>query len=367
MHELSREDVLADVAIFVHAAGSASSDANLAMIQAMLSRLSLLDKDLSYLAISILLAVGDERARTLGHSQLKAIGLTPSAVKIEGVTSVDVSMESDAIDLLVVAVKPNELFACMVAFDLDLSTPPTPLGRYGVGAWHGTFSDGTRYSLVMIGAGGTVDAASFSAFITEFIRPKLAVLIGMAAGWVEHSDLGDVIFADAIVDFDLRKQTKTSVVLKPSTYSISRSLVDGFLHLGLAKRVWRQTVMDRFEAIPTQELKRFDIPIPRVWKRAFKGRLGRGVVLAGNTLYEDGSHTKVKKEHEGRLRAVEMEGSGFASACERAGVPYVVARGIADYGESGRDKDWQFIATLNAALAVRKHIEAGYLSGVGLN
>ena len=57
-----------------------------------------------------------------------------------------------------------------------------------------------------------------------------------------------------------------------------------------------------------------------------------------------------------------MEGSGFASACEEYGVPWLVFRGISDYGD--RDKplfqQWQTTAALSAATCAVDFLKRDY-------
>jgi nucleoside phosphorylase len=77
------------------------------------------------------------------------------------------------------------------------------------------------------------------------------------------------------------------------------------------------------------------------------------VILAGGKLLEDGSLPRRADEAHARIMAAEMDGAGFAAACEQQRRPWVVVRGIADYGEPDRRKHWQYPATFVAARYVR--------------
>jgi nucleoside phosphorylase len=89
----------------------------------------------------------------------------------------------------------------------------------------------------------------------------------------------------------------------------------------------------------------------------------RGVILAGGKLLEDGSLPKMRKTFHDRTRAAEMEGGGFAAACNEFSWRWMVFRGIADFGEPERVKGWQFPATVAAALVVRYGLLGGVIRG----
>ncbi|MBN8425644.1 hypothetical protein JF531_14070 [Microbacterium esteraromaticum] len=93
----------------------------------------------------------------------------------------------------------------------------------------------------------------------------------------------------------------------------------------------------------------------------WKPRVVRGDILAGGSLVEDGSLPTFALEHSDKVRAVEMKEAGFAADGLETGIPWLVVRGIADVGEEGRDKTWQFGATFIAARFVRDGIAKGVL------
>jgi nucleoside phosphorylase len=88
----------------------------------------------------------------------------------------------------------------------------------------------------------------------------------------------------------------------------------------------------------------------------------RGYVLAGGTLLEDGSLPQMATTFHDRTLAAEMEGAGFAAACVEKRLPWLVIRGVADFGEPGRLKHWQFPATFAAARYLREALVHGRLN-----
>ena len=78
----------------------------------------------------------------------------------------------------------------------------------------------------------------------------------------------------------------------------------------------------------------------------------------------------MKEEINDRGLAAEMEGAGFAAACTARRIPFLVVRGIADYGDEDvltlvdgsevrRGKSWQIPSTYAAAAYVRDMVITG--------
>jgi hypothetical protein len=51
--------------------------------------------------------------------------------------------------------------------------------------------------------------------------------------------------------------------------------------------------------------------------------------------------------------AIEMEGSGFASSCDKKKISWLVFRGISDYGDMKKRDKMQALTALHAALAAK--------------
>jgi nucleoside phosphorylase len=92
------------------------------------------------------------------------------------------------------------------------------------------------------------------------------------------------------------------------------------------------------------------------WKSTYHS----GVILAGEKLIADGSLDEKRKEFHDRIRAAEMEGAGFARLCKEHDIPFLIFRGVSDYGTPEKDNLWQATSALAAATAVRVFLEKGY-------
>jgi nucleoside phosphorylase len=101
-------------------------------------------------------------------------------------------------------------------------------------------------------------------------------------------------------------------------------------------------------------LRKHKVRLPKIeakWTPSFD----EGVILAGEKLIGDGSLPPMREEYHDKVRAGEMEGSGFARACEEYGIPWLVFRGISDFGDpegSETRKEWKAAAALASATAV---------------
>ena len=104
----------------------------------------------------------------------------------------------------------------------------------------------------------------------------------------------------------------------------------------------------------------FDLP-PRYAQR-FRPRFTHGVVLAGAKLLENGGLPQMRAEFHDKVKALEMEGAGFAAACGELQWPWLVLRGVADYGGEDRQKNWQGGATIAAGQALRWLLERDLLA-----
>ena len=87
------------------------------------------------------------------------------------------------------------------------------------------------------------------------------------------------------------------------------------------------------------------------------------VLLAGEKLIADDRLPQMQREFHDLVRAVEMEGSGFSRACEESGSPWLVFRGISDYGGIDKPKfeKWKLPAALGAASAAKAFLETAYI------
>lgn len=263
------------------------------------------------------------------------------------------------VDVLIVAPKQIEEEAVLAAFEASRANRVTtrPSGYSG----YLTETDNLTVLICSPKRDGNV---FMSLFVSEWLRewsPTLAALVGMAGG--RHPDVkpGDVVLANAILDYQIvrRINTPSGSVDKNRfvPYTPRPNIQTNFLSIdgSWAERMKSACATAMPNAARDKRLTQRGF---RSWSPALKP----GVVLAGSTLVEDGSIKNIADRIHDQAIAVEMEGAGFAGAMAAADHRWVSVRGIADMGGhpdytnpdgKPRTKRWQFAATFAAASALR--------------
>jgi nucleoside phosphorylase len=197
--------------------------------------------------------------------------------------------------------------------------------------------------------------------LRDEVSTKAAVLVGMAAGVPDKTSLGDVVVAETVYEYEFARMGKSGPSFAPRPYPVE----DKFIRdIELFPGLFRQWTTDCRDVV--RESERAEFAGSKLKKKDLESwypELMRGVILAGGKLLEDGSLPKMRKTFHDRTRAAEMEGGGFAAACNEFSWRWMVFRGIADFGEPERVKGWQFPATVAAALVVRYGLLGGVIRG----
>lgn len=273
-----------------------------------------------------------------------------------------------AVDFAIVTVKEPELDAAKVAFDVDFERGPDHHWR-GAYFYHVVLERKDKEPLTgVVTSSVTAGNSSMAAFLHTLFysyNVRLCCLLGMAAG-SKQMQMGDVVFADKVVDYGRRIATTAGEETDPVTHTPDRSLTRELGQFRPNRHGWHELIAER---LVSSTPKKWGIELPAevdrvAYQPEFKGK----AVLAADELVEDDT----VDERAGRVGpprrtgALEMEGAGFASTCVEAEVPWLVIRGIADFGRvSGADRprEWQFLSTLGAGTALRLWLQASRFYG----
>ena len=144
---------------------------------------------------------------------------------------------------------------------------------------------------------GQLKCASAAAALIERSRPDQAVLTGTCGALAPGVSIGDAVIARDIVYYDISETFMDS---------LSERLKKGFSNFRAPESV-----------------------LPFHQDSLYNGKVHRGLVLSGNNPVAGAAVKKALYEKWGGLCA-EMEGAGFAAACEKAGVPWSVVRVVTD-------------------------------------
>lgn len=308
------------------------------------------------IAASLLVSAGDAFGRELGVRTLSRLADDPrvdfareDALYRE--RQAQSASAPRAVDVIVLAVKEVELIACLRAFGVASGSRPSVMPG-GLEVYF-LESDGLSIALAWVGTDGNVESAMKSAALFAILGARLAVLVGMAAGVVGKMELGDVAVSEAVWAADFEVLKKKGSIPKPKTYPVAGRVLTGLTAMRNIDPFWGARVSDEVRKWATLEPELCTLPedLPEDWRPKFK----TGVIFAGSRIVQDGSLPRKRQEQHERLIAAEMEGAGFAAACDerRASLDWVVIRGVADFGKTPRPKDWQFVSTYAAAALLR--------------
>jgi nucleoside phosphorylase len=190
-----------------------------------------------------------------------------------------------------------------------------------------TESNPIRGYISRVNGVGRVDAALAASRLLNGIQPGALYLIGIAGAFVEGgARLGDIVVADKIIDYEIRRITDTGEEFRLKTFETNTELLQAARH-----------------AAACQEFHGGHRPTVHF-----------GPMLSGDKIV---ASTRVASQlgllHEGLL-GVEMEGAGVAAAIARSIEPvrFLMIRGIVDLANDRKREDSEaWLATVCGVLA----------------
>jgi nucleoside phosphorylase len=236
-------------------------------------------------------------------------------------------------------------------------------GSEACGGNHRNFSRNLNIGIFCAIRAGNHQMAAVTAELIEKYSPSLVLLVGIAAGRKQTSvQYGDVIVPGMILDFSTSgahgKKTEAEdetppVVSEPVHESITYALrnvaftqpdecrlATSFVELG--------TFHQLLEKYSAKELLPVGVDSSE-WRAP---KLLDGVLASANVLSRASSLLETLATFNEQVRGTEMEAAGFATACERAHVPWAIGKSISDWGGDDKvDGYHQFAATTSAVWA----------------
>jgi nucleoside phosphorylase len=179
---------------------------------------------------------------------------------------------------------------------------------------------------------------------------RLIMLIGIAGGVYGKVNLGDVVYALQVYDYEgcrlemvkylwfLHKLIKRP---RPRFWNTSRRINVAMQQFD--ERQMRQILHESMRNVNPDEL-------PSEW-RDLEPKVHLGSVAAGEKLIADGSLKRMRWIVDDLIRAGTMEDSGFAQAAEHNKVEWCIFRGVSDFANPRKDDKWQATAALSASAA----------------
>ncbi|MCK9362121.1 MAG: hypothetical protein M0P74_00740 [Syntrophales bacterium] len=269
-------------------------------------------------------------------------------------------------DIFIVTVIQEEFEAVLNAFGIDSSAAATHTirgGKFYTTRLQRQAGDELVVYITMIGEARNVPCVNVCRDIFERFSVGVCILVGIAGGNHQAKvKLGDVVASLQIFDLEGGKSERyfwnllQRVQPRLEGYDPPTDIKRNIQNLNPTKHQWQQ----RFEeCMGHYREKLFPKPInENAWKA--KPTFHRGIIVVGEKVLADGSLPKTAKRLSDQVYAVEMEGSGFASACKHCGIPWLDIRGISDFANPVKEDGWHIPASAAAATLTRIFLEKEY-------
>lgn len=270
------------------------------------------------------------------------------------------------VDIAVLTARSNELVAVLDALDIPHEKEErTENGTvYFRGSLHSRRA-GRNYHLVVtcIGGAGNYDASAATEGLISSHRPQVVILAGMAAGIREKVLIGEVVFSDRIVAYE-PGAVVASDRGQPSHFE-RRPEIERLPHAMNQDVITYRPDASRLEARFRQLGKDFP-SLPDEMGKALRDFIASAIVVSirtiasGEKLLRDPEMLQtIRREQHGKVEVGEMEAAGFVAACRRANVPWLVIRGISDFGDQLKDDSFHDFAAYTAATVLADFLTHG--------
>lgn len=240
-------------------------------------------------------------------------------------------MDSGIVIGILTALPRVELPAVLRAFDLDASSECHEMNdgeRYWLAPMQTANGEKVTVVISCVGMAGNTESSLPTDRMIRKYSPELMILCGIGCG-IRRFALGDVATSGAIWAYEYLKTT-TKGPLDRSRARVAPFHVQDDVAFFSRIADWHALVSRCMTSIePSLQPK----------QGGFAPSLHRGVWIAsGEKVLADGELAQLNEAHD-LICAGEMEGYGFAVACEdrRPPIPWLVARGVSDYGDSSKD------------------------------
>jgi nucleoside phosphorylase len=267
-------------------------------------------------------------------------------------------------DVVILTVIPAELHAALSA--LGIPEGSRRKDELGTVYHYGQIASrlGGRSLSVVVGCIGMAGNPSAAAAAAEFIQshqPKAFFLLGIAAGLRGKIKIGEVIFSDRVVAYEpealVREAERAWSEPRPDIDRIPHAMHQDLIayRCDLARIAWRaqQMGLQVPRPSPGQETE-FQQHV------ASTAGIRIATIASGEKLLRDPAKLHaVQAQIHGKIEAGEMEAAGIVSACSRRGIPWLVVRGISDFGDELKNDAFHGYAAGLAAATLADFIEHG--------
>lgn len=234
--------------------------------------------------------------------------------------------------------------------------------------WRGSVESevtGSALSLLVhcIGIAGNSLAASTTSKLIERFRPRFVVLVGIAAGREGKVKIGDAVVPKSVLDYTQNVATKDGYFVRPTITALPYPVQQAYtaFKASFEPAEWHQH-FERVHGPPIlapneDQAQNFEAHVAK------QPALHESVIASADLLLrnEDVLEGLARSVHE-QVRIGEMEAAGFVSACcgRSPGIPWLVIRGVSDFGNAFKDDRFHYFAACSAASFLAYYLMTGH-------
>jgi nucleoside phosphorylase len=284
---------------------------------------------------------------------------------VEGCTLRASSSNKAPADVAVLTVIQPELFAALDALGIPITARETdPHGTiYYRGALR-SYLAGCAYQIVVtcIGSAGNPSATAAARDVIARYEPRVVLLIGIAAGLRGKVRIGDVVLSERVVAYE----PGAAVVGEDGSPRVTaRPEVDRLPHAMNQQVVSYRHDEERLRSLFTKLGGRFP-EAPPGREDEFREHVASALtvrpatIASGEKLLRDpGKLRLIREEQHSKVDVGEMEAAGLVEACRRGNVPWLIVRGISDFGDELKDDRFHDFASRAAAAVTADFLAHG--------
>ncbi len=274
------------------------------------------------------------------------------------------------VEVVILTVIPAELEAARRVLRVgEASREKDPDGTvYFRGAVRSELADRDyAIALTCIGAAGNAGAAAATAGAIARYRPRAVLLMGIAAGIRDKVRIGEVVLSDRVVAYEpaalVRSAGGTKEQPRPEIDRAPHAMIQDVVSYRPDPARLRGAFERAGGVVPVAPAGREDEFRAHV-ASAITARLG--TIASGEKLLRDPAKLLAVRDLHGKTDAGEMEAAGLVDACRRGPFPWMVIRGISDFGDELKDDRFHELASCAAAAVLYDFIAHGALEQYAL-
>jgi nucleoside phosphorylase len=221
-------------------------------------------------------------------------------------------------------------------------------------------------ALTCIGTAGNPAAAAATAKAIEKYHPRAVVLMGIAAGVRGKVKIGEVVLSERVVAYEPAALIESSQGMeeqpRPEIDRVPHTILQDLASYGRPEPARLDEAFRRAGGV---------VPIATAGREAdFEADVARkisahqGTIASGEKLLRDPEKLRQLRELHGKIEAGEMEAAGVVDGCRLGAVPWLIIRGISDFGDQLKDDRFHTFASCAAAAVLYDFIAHGLDLGI---